>query len=74
MRPTVFDYVRRSMPQTQPGSLTNDEVYALTAWLLWRNKLIAEDTELTAASLAAIEMPARDQFHPDDRLDYTEVH
>ena len=72
--PTVFDYVRRSMPQTQPGSLTNDEVYALTAWLLWRNKLIEEDTELTAASLSEIEMPARDQFHPDDRLDYTEVH
>ncbi len=72
--PTVFDYVRRSMPQTQPGSLTNDEVYALTAWLLWRNDIIDEDTQLTAASLAEIEMPARDQFRPDDRLDYTEVH
>ena len=71
--PTVFDYVRRSMPQTQPGSLTNDEVYALTAWLLWRNDIIEEDTQLTAASLAGIQMPARDQFRPDDRLDYTEV-
>ena len=71
---TLFDYIRRSMPQSQPGSLTSDEVYALTAWLLWRNGIVEEDAQISAANLAGIRMPARDQFKPDDRLEYTEVH
>ena len=71
---TVFDYVLRSMPQNMPGSLQPDEVYALTAYLLWRNGIIAADERIDAKTLAQIEMPARDQFHPDDRLDYLEVH
>lgn len=71
---TVFDYIWRSMPQNMPGSLTADEVYALTAYLLWRNGIVAEDARLDASNLAAIVMPARDEFQTDDRLKYTEVH
>ena len=71
---TLFDYIRRSMPQNLPGSLADDEVYALTAWLLWRNNIIPGDAVLDAESLAKIEMPARDRFVIDDRLDYQEVH
>lgn len=71
---TVFDYILRSMPQNVPGSLAADEVYALTAYLLWRNDIVAETTRLDARSLAEVEMPARDKFHADDRLDYIEVH
>lgn len=71
---TVFDYIWRSMPQNMPGSLTADEVYALTAYLLWRNGIVEESADLNATNLADILMPARDQFNTDDRLDYTEVH
>lgn len=68
---TVFDYVRRSMPFDDPGSLSDDEVYAVTAWLLWRNDLIAEDAVMTAETLPAVEMPAKEHFVPseDVRLD-----
>lgn len=65
---TVFDYVRRAMPWDRPGSLTNDQVYALTAWLLHRNGIIEADATLDAQSLPEIVMPARDRFVPDDRL------
>lgn len=71
---TVFDYIQRSMPQNMPGSLQANEVYALTAYLLWRNDIIDDDAAMDAATLAAIEMPARNQFHADDRLDHTKVH
>ncbi|MEZ0539358.1 c-type cytochrome [Fibrella arboris] len=64
---TVFDYVRRAMPFNQPGSLTNDEVYALTAFLLHANKLIDEKTILNAKILPTIRMPAQPNFVPDDR-------
>jgi cytochrome c len=59
---TVFDFIRRSMPLTAPGSLSADEVYALTAYLLWRNAIIAEDAVLDARSLARVVMPNRDGF------------
>ena len=65
---TLFDYIRRAMPWQQPKSLTNDEVYALTAYLLAMNKVIAADATLDAASLAKIEMPNRNGFimrYPD---------
>jgi len=70
---TVFDYIRRAMPTTAPGSLTDDEVYGLTAWLLARNGIIGDDTVLDATSLPRVEMPARDRFVPDDRLETTAV-
>jgi cytochrome c len=64
---TVFDYVRRAMPPTAPGSLTNDEVYALTAFLLHANELIAADAVMDKTTLAGVKMPAREHFVPDVR-------
>ena len=64
---TFFDYTRRAMPQLTPGTLSNDEVYAVVAYVLHLNGLLLEDAVLDAQSLAAIEMPARDRFVPDDR-------
>jgi S-disulfanyl-L-cysteine oxidoreductase SoxD len=71
--PTIFDYVRRAMPADQPGSLSDDEVYALTAWLLWKNDIVAEDVRLDAETLPLVRMPARDRFVPDDRESSTRV-
>jgi mono/diheme cytochrome c family protein len=64
---TVFDYIRRAMPPTAPGSLSNQDVYALTAYLLTLNDLISADTVVDAASLPKVKMPARDHFIPDPR-------
>lgn len=70
---TVFDYVRRSMPFDVPGSLTDDEVYAVTAWLLWRNGLLPEDAVLDARSLPAVTMPAKEHFMPSDDVSLEEL-
>ncbi len=59
---TVFDYIRRAMPLDRPGSLTDDEVYALSAWLLHVNGIIGADAVMNARSLAAVRMPNRDGF------------
>lgn len=59
---TVFDVVRRSMPMTAPGSLTDDEVYAVTAYLLYLNNLVDEEAVLDKASLPEITMPNEDGF------------
>jgi mono/diheme cytochrome c family protein len=59
---TVFDFIRRSMPWTQPRSLTDQEVYALTAYLLAANKVIGEDDEMNATTLPKVKMPNRDNF------------
>jgi mono/diheme cytochrome c family protein len=59
---TVFDFIRRSMPFTQPRSLTDQEVYALTAYLLAANKLIGEGDEMNAATLPKVSMPNRGNF------------
>ena len=64
---TLFDYTRRAMPQTTPGTLADDEVYAVVAYVLYLNGLVPEDAVVDAASLSAVEMPARDRFVPDDR-------
>jgi cytochrome c len=70
---TLWDYIHRAMPQHAPGSLTPDEVYALTAFLLHRNEIIPEDAVMNAETLPRIEMPARARFVVDDRLGYQEV-
>lgn len=70
---TLWDYIHRAMPQTAPGSLTPDEVYALTAFLLHLNEIIPEDAVMNAESLPRVEMPARERFIVDDRLDYQKV-
>jgi hypothetical protein len=59
---TIFDYVRRAMPYAQPRSLTDQEVYALTAFLLARNKLIGENDTMNAETLPKVKMPNRDNF------------
>jgi cytochrome c len=65
---TLFDFIRRAMPQMAPGTLTADETYAVIAWILNRNELIAADAVMNATTLPAVMMPARDRFIPDDRL------
>jgi mono/diheme cytochrome c family protein len=65
---TIYDYLRRAMPQDKPGSLTPNELYALTAWILAENGIIAKDMILDSVALPGIKMPARDRFVRDDRL------
>jgi cytochrome c len=50
-----------------PGTLTADETYAVIAWILWRNELVPENARMDARALAAVQMPARNRFVPDDR-------
>jgi cytochrome c len=64
---TVFDYIRRAMPPDKPGSLRDEEVYGLVAYLLSLNELIAPDAVVDAASLPKVKMPAHDRFVPDTR-------
>src|SRR5438552_10771729 len=59
---TVFDYIRRTMPFRQPRSLTNDEVYALTAYILSINKIIGANDPMNAQTLPKVRMPNRDGF------------
>ena len=59
---TVFDFVRRSMPYDKPGTLSNQEVYQLTAYLLYLNKLVGENQAIDAKTLPAVRMPNRDNF------------
>jgi S-disulfanyl-L-cysteine oxidoreductase SoxD len=59
---TLFDFIRRAMPYTAPRSLSDREVYALTAYLLAANKLIGENDEINAKTLPQVKMPNRDNF------------
>jgi hypothetical protein len=59
---TVFDYLRRAMPYTAPGSLSADDVYALTAYLLFINGVIDEDAPMDATALPHVKMPNADNF------------
>ena len=58
----VFDFIRRAMPFQAPRTLTNDEVYALTAYVLALNKLIGENDTMNAQTLPKVQMPNRDGF------------
>ena len=60
--PTVFDYIRRAMPFNAPGSLTNNQTYAITAFVLNLNDVVPANAVLDAKSLAAIKMPNRSGF------------
>lgn len=70
---TIFDYVRRAMPASAPGTLTADETYALTAWLLAKNEIISETETMNAETLPRVRMPARSRFVPDNRKGGSEV-
>jgi cytochrome c len=59
---TLFDFTRRAMPWPRPRTLTNDEVYALTAYMLSLNKIVGEDAVMNAQTLPKVRMPNRDGF------------
>lgn len=59
---TIFDFTRRAMPMDAPGSLSADETYAVTAYLLHLNEIITADEEMNARTLPAVRMPNRDGF------------
>ena len=59
---TVFDFIRRAMPFNEPRTLTNEEAYALTAYVLALNKIIGETDVMDAQTLPKVKMPNRDNF------------
>jgi cytochrome c len=59
---TLFDYIRRAMPYQNPGTLSNDELYALTAYVLFLNGIVDEADTIDAGSLPSVEMPNRENF------------
>src|SRR4029079_18153752 len=66
---TLFDYIKRAMPLTAPDSLSNDDVYALTAYILAQAKIVADDAVMNAQTLPKVQMPNRNGFVPDRRPD-----
>ncbi|MBN9384547.1 MAG: cytochrome c [Chitinophagaceae bacterium] len=70
---TLFDYTRRAMPYNAPGSLSAGEVYSLTAFLLYANKIIDSEKVINAASLPQVVMPAKKFFVTDDRRGGPEI-
>jgi len=66
---TLFDYVKRAMPLVAPGSLSDDEVYAVSAYILAEAGIIGQDQVIDATTLPEVEMPNRDGFVPDPRPD-----
>jgi cytochrome c len=67
--PILFDYIRRSMPMDRPQTLSANEVYALSAYLLNLNGLVPAGAVMDADSLRRVQMPNRDGFLVDDRPD-----
>jgi len=59
---TLFDFIRRAMPWIQPRTLTDNETYALTAYILAQNKIIGEGDVMNAETLPKVKMPNRDNF------------
>ena len=70
---TLFSYIRRAMPFYEPQSLTVEETYAITAYVLYLNYLLEYDEELDRDKLISLEMPNRDNFIPDNRPDTQNV-
>jgi cytochrome c len=66
---SVWDYIHRAMPLNQSGSLSADDTYAVTAFLLNRNKIIQPDEVMNNETLPKVRMPNRDGFIPDARPD-----
>lgn len=67
--PTLFDFTRRAMPFDAPNSLSDNEVYALCAYILGEDGLHPKDKVMDAKTLAGLKMPYRDKFVPDPRPD-----
>jgi cytochrome c len=66
---TVWDYIRRGMPYDHPATLPTDQVYAITAFVLYLNGIVGEDEILDEKTLPKVKMPNRDGFVPDPRPD-----
>ena len=64
---TLFDYIRKAMPQLTPGILTSDQTYAVIAYVLHLNGIVPADAVMDAGTLPEVRMPARDRFVVDDR-------
>ena len=64
---TLFDYIKRSMPLLEPGSMSNDDVYAVSAYILSKAGIAGPDAILDRQSLAKVQMPNRNGFIPDAR-------
>jgi S-disulfanyl-L-cysteine oxidoreductase SoxD len=69
---TLYDYVRRAMPYTAPETLTDDEVYAVSAYILSLNGIVGPDAVLDQASLPKVQMPNRAGFVADS--EFREIH
>ena len=66
---TLWDYIRRAMPFDHPGTLTNDEIYGATAYLLFMNGIVGEHDVVYQTTLPQVKMPNRDGFVADPRPD-----
>jgi len=71
--PALFDYVRRAMPMDRPQSLSDDEVYAVSAYILHLNGLVPAEAVMDGPTLTAVRMPNRDAFMVDTRPDFSAV-
>jgi mono/diheme cytochrome c family protein len=70
---TLWSYINRAQPFDEPGSLTHDQVYAVTAYLLYLNGIIGEADVLDAGTLPSVKMPNRNGFVPDSRPDVGKI-
>jgi len=66
---TLFDYTKRAMPFNAPGSMNDNDIYAVVAYILAEGKIISKDTVMNAKALADVKMPNRDGFISDPRPD-----
>ena len=67
--PILFDYIRRTMPMDKPQTMTNDDIYAVSAYLLHLNGLVPAEAVMDATTMPKVQMPNRDGFIADDRPD-----
>lgn len=70
---TVWDYIRRAMPRFAEGSLTPDQIYAVTAYILYKNEIIEQDEVMNAETLPDVEMPNRYGFIPSKLEDIADI-
>lgn len=70
---TVWDYIRRAMPRFNEGSLSHDQIYALTAYILYKNDIIGQDKVMNAETLPEVEMPNRYGFIPSNLDDISDI-
>jgi S-disulfanyl-L-cysteine oxidoreductase SoxD len=64
--PSIWGYIRRAMPRYNERTLTSDQIYAITAWLLYRGGIIKEDEVMDAKTLAEVKMPHRNDWVPEN--------